>query len=304
MRTYLSLLIAASACCLPAEGALRDRTPPTKPGNFRVTAKTPYSVTLAWTPSTDNSGKFTYLIASTAHYSERYTLPQTATTFTFTKFLHPNNTYTFIIQAKDAAGNASSPVSVSTKLPPDAMIAPTAPLLSATEIGSTYVSLAWTEAQDDGPFVKYDFFINGSLFWDMGTNRTVTVHALFPTTTYTFNVRARDAGNNVSPLSNPVTVTTAPDTTDLIPPTSPGNLTAQSWGEEVHLTWTQSTDNFDPQSNIRYDVYVNGELWEWQFGSGGPSIVFGNPGELNVFEVVAVDTHGNESEPARLELVL
>ena len=32
----------------------RDRTKPTAPKNFRVTAKTSYSISLAWSPSTDN----------------------------------------------------------------------------------------------------------------------------------------------------------------------------------------------------------------------------------------------------------
>jgi chitodextrinase len=304
MKTYLSLFIVACACCLPAEAATRDRTPPTKPGNFRVTAITAGSVTLAWSPSTDNSGNFSYTITSSANLSERYTLPKTATSFTFTKFLHQGNRYTFTIKAVDAAGNSSSTASVSATLPTDTT-PPSAPVLATTEIGSRLVSLAW-EPGDDDPSVNYDFYINTSLFWNLGTNRTVTVNGLIPTTTYTFNVRARDAAGNVSPLSNPVTVTTAPDTTDLIPPTTPGNLTFTVGAscEEGNLTWTQSTDNFAAQKDIRYDVYVNGELFDWQFGSGGPSSVYGNPGESNVFEVIAVDTYGNESEPARLELVL
>jgi len=304
MKTYLSLWVVASMCCVAVHAAGRDRTPPTTPGNFRVTATTAGSVSLAWSPSTDNSGSFSYLITSSANLTERYTLPGTATSFTFTRYLHAGKRYTFSIKAIDAAGNSSSSASVSVTLPTDTT-PPAAPVLAATEIGSTFVTLEWLPGDDDQS-VNYDFYINTSLFWNMGTNRTVTVNALYPNTIYTFNVRARDAAGNVSPLSNPVTVTTAPDTTDLIPPTSPGNLTLTIGAScnEGNLTWTQSTDNFDPQANLRYDVYVNGELFDWQFGSGGPSFVYGNPGELTVFEVVAVDTHGNESEPARLEMVL
>jgi len=302
MKTYLSLLIIAGACCFSA--AARDRTPPTKPGNFRVTETTAGSVSLAWSPSTDDSGNFSYLITSSAHITERYPLPKTATSFTFTKFLQAGNRYTFTIKAVDAAGNSSSTASISAILPTDTT-PPAAPVLAATGIGSTFVTLEWTPGDGDLS-VNYDFYINTSLFWNMGTNRTVTVNALFPNTTYTFNVRARDAAGNVSPLSNPVTATTAPDTTDLIPPTTPGNLTLTIGAScaEGNLTWTQSTDNLAPQKDIRYDIYVNGELFDWQFGSGGPSFVYGNPGELNVFEVIAVDTYGNESEPARLEIML
>jgi hypothetical protein len=81
----------------------------------------------------------------------------------------------------------------------------------------------------------------------------------------------------------------------------PGNLDADTFGDgsgETHLRWSQSTDNFDAQENIRYDVYVNGVLSDILFGSGGRSIVYGNIGELNLMEIVASDTAGNESAPA------
>ena len=37
--------------------------------------------------------------------------------------------------------------------------------------------------------------------------------------------------------------------------------------------WTQSTDDFDAQANIRYDVYVNGRFEDVAFGSGGPRVI-------------------------------
>jgi hypothetical protein len=42
--------------------AARDRKPPTKPTNLRVTSLTAHNVTLAWDPSTDDSGTFSYQI--------------------------------------------------------------------------------------------------------------------------------------------------------------------------------------------------------------------------------------------------
>src|SRR5262245_45345930 len=81
---------------------------------------------------------------------------------------------------------------------------------------------------------------------------------------------------------------------------------AETFGDrstEIDLRWTQSTDDFDAQSNIRYDVYVNGVLKDTVFGSGGPSIFFGLWGE-NLVEVFATDTAGNTSEPAAKVVVL
>jgi chitinase len=53
------------ACCLlrvVSVGFTRDRTPPTTPTNLRVTSLSHKSITLAWDPSTDNSGSFSYSV--------------------------------------------------------------------------------------------------------------------------------------------------------------------------------------------------------------------------------------------------
>lgn len=300
--TFLLLILTA---VLSASAA--DRTPPTKPTNFRVLSKTAYAVTLGWNSSSDNSGSFSYIISSSAHSSEQYLLSKTTRSFTFTRFLAPLGTYTFSIKAKDAAGNTSGTASLTTQLPTDPNAIPAAPLLSATEVAPAAVTLVWVPGEGDGQGLQYDFFINGSLFWNMGTSRGVTVNQLFPNTTYTFNVRARNTANRVSLLSNPVTVTTPPVSTDEEPPSAPSNLVItanQSDCEEVILTWTQSTDNESEPSELRYDVFVNGDYFESQFGTGGPAIVYGVGGFSNAFEVIAVDANGNESAPGRLEALL
>lgn len=60
-RTAAIALVLASAFgarpflgASPAQAA-RNRTPPTRPTNLRVTGTTSYSVALAWNPSTDNN---------------------------------------------------------------------------------------------------------------------------------------------------------------------------------------------------------------------------------------------------------
>jgi len=67
------------------------------------------------------------------------------------------------------------------------------------------------------------------------------------------------------------------------------------------VSWTQSSDDFDAQSNIRYDVYLNGVLQEVRFGSGGESIMYAELGE-NLIEVTATDTAGNTSAPATVTI--
>jgi hypothetical protein len=82
---------------------------------------------------------------------------------------------------------------------------------------------------------------------------------------------------------------------DTTPPSVPANVSAYSFGDlETELSWAQSTDDFDAQANIRYDVYVNGRLEDIVFGSGGPRVVYGDFGE-NLIEVFSTDSAGNRS---------
>jgi len=104
-------------------------------------------------------------------------------------------------------------------------------------------------------------------------------------------------------MSDTVSVTTdASDTADTTPPTTPGNLTDNGMSfqdGETWLFWQQSTDNIDPQSVIRYDVYVNGTLDHTLMGADR-TILYGNPGVFNTYQVIAVDSAGNQSAPATL----
>jgi hypothetical protein len=287
-----------------AASAAVDKKAPSTPDNFRITATTAYTVTVAWNPASDNSGDFNYHLSG-AYGVTAAILPKTATGHTFAG-LYPGNEYWFFIYAKNAAGKVSGQVSVTTRTLLDTTPPWTAPVVSVTEVGSTYAKLSWTPAQDDGPYQFYEVWLNGSLYFNTGKNITsATVQFLKPSTTYTINVRAYDYGNNRSPFSNTVVVTTPPpNPADTSPPTTPANLTADTFGDgstETHLRWTQSTDNFDAQSNIRYDVYVNRVWQDVLFGSGGPSIVYTAFGE-NLIEVTATDTAGNVSAPATIKV--
>src|SRR5688572_21863694 len=103
--------------------AARDRTPPTKPTNLRVTSVTSYNVSLAWNPSTDNSGTFSYRVIVSD--GATYTLPQTQTTFNY--FVAPLGTYSFYVYAVDGSGNRSLRSNTVSATPPPDTTAPTPP---------------------------------------------------------------------------------------------------------------------------------------------------------------------------------
>lgn len=79
-----------------------DTQPPTTPSNFRVSASTVNTISLAWNASTDNRGVTGYRISR----GGTTLATVTGTTYTATG-LQGSSSYTFTIVALDAAGNAS-----------------------------------------------------------------------------------------------------------------------------------------------------------------------------------------------------
>jgi chitodextrinase len=281
-----------------AAAAGPDRKAPTTPGNFRVTAVSPYFAHLAWNASTDNSGTVRYQL--TASDGGSVSLPNGTTTYSW--FLSPGHRYTFTIRAIDPSGNQSGSATTSATLPAD-QTAPTTPTLSVAGIGATHVSLSWTASSEDGPYpVEYTLYVDGAPV-DVGSVTAYTVDGLSPQTTHTFKVEARDFAQNVSPPSNTVTATTtAADANDTTPPTTPANLTTNGMvfqDGETWLFWTASSDNNTPASRLVYRVIVNGVVDHTLTGTTR-TILYVPVGRTSRIDVVAVDEAGNQSAPATI----
>jgi len=296
----------------PGGGGGGTTTPPPSlptPTNFRVTAVTAYTISVAWDPAPANTGDFNYFLSGAYHVTPAV-LPKTATTHTFTA-LGPGNDYWLFLYAKNSAGVASGQVNLGpVRLPRDTTPPWTAPVVSVDEIGANYAHLTWTRAEDDGPYhYSYELWLNGNLLYRSDYPRNTietTLRYLQPNTAYAVQIRTIDIGNNPSPLSAPVNLTTLPpNPNDHTPPTVPSGIWAQSFGDlEIELRWTQSTDDFDVQSNIRYDVYVNGRLEDIVFGAGGPRVIYGTGFGENVIEIFATDTAGNRSAAGTTTIIL
>ncbi|MFI6318837.1 NPCBM/NEW2 domain-containing protein [Nonomuraea sp. NPDC050556] len=109
--------------------------------------------------------------------------------------------------------------------------APTAPA-NLTSNGSTSNSatLSWTASTDNVGVTGYSVY-RGATLAGSTTGTSFTATGLDASSTYTFTVKASDAAENVSPASNPVTVTTAISGT--------GQTAALS-----DLTWAGATTDF------------------------------------------------------------
>jgi chitodextrinase len=292
-----AILLIVAFVSSTAGAARRDRTPPTTPTNLRITATTDTSVSLAWNASSDNSGNFSYRVSERGINEYAVAVPQTRTTLTFTR-LWPERTYTYVVYAVDAAGNRSgNSNTVSYTVPADVTPPTPAPQLTVTAFSPARAGFSWTRSVDNVSQVQYTLYANGIPQVSQFSYEWATLWTLTPAATYEFQVVARDVfGNAVA--GDPVSVT-MPSSTDTTPPTAPTNLTGAEIDNEIHMTWTQSTDDTDPQSQILYEFYLNGVMHpdDDLFGSSG--LVYCR--EASGFTTVvarAVDSSGNRSAPS------
>jgi chitodextrinase len=280
-------------------GARRDRQPPTTPTNLRITATTQTTVTLAWNASTDNSGNFSYRVVHISPFNTyEVGLPQTQTTLTV-RNLWPQTTYSFRVYAIDAASNRSgNSNTVSHTPPPDTVPPSPAPQLTVNPFSPARASFSWSRSTDDVSQVQYSLYVNGVLRFSQFSYEWATIWDLTPSATYDFQVIASDVfGNSVE--GNTVTVT-MPSTTDTTPPSPPTNLAGTMIENEIHMTWTQSTDNSDPQSQIIYEFYLNDDIHSSDdnlFGSSGLAYCREASG-LTTVVARAMDSSGNRSAPS------
>jgi chitodextrinase len=286
-------LVATSATAAP------DSKPPTKPGNLRVTAKTLTSVSLAWNASTDNSGNFSYRVRLWNDPTV-VTLPKTQTSYTWTG-LRPGVQYYFWVEAVDASGNKSTSDLLVVVTVRDTT-APSAPgNLAVGTVTASQVSLSWDASTDDSGIIDlYQVAVSPAEGNVVSTGATsATVVGLAPSTTYTFTVRARDAGWNFSPYSSAVTATTGASA-DTTPPAAVTDLRiGHSASCEIVVRWTQTTDDQDPQSAIRYELFDNG-IFDPNFAhviGVGRWTSYGFEGS-NTWVLYAIDSAGNRSTPS------
>jgi hypothetical protein len=279
--------------------------PPTNfpgPSNLRITGLTSSTVELAWDPSPD-SRSFIYVVRFSGGLNQY--LPQTQTSTIWTDRLTLGQTYSFLVYAVDSAANQSNNSNTVTVTLPSTPTPFTAPAVNVTDIGVRHISLAWL-ATGGTPYIRYLVYKDGVLLTPQPTYKLAdTYYLLAPATTYTFTIQARDKTNNLSPPSDIVVTTKPSNPNDVTPPTMPANLTAFHYeGDlEMSLSWTPSVDDFDAQSVIRYDVYVNGVLEDILIGKSFLQTVYGVFG-TNTVTVIAIDTAGNQSTAATITVII
>jgi len=181
-----------------------DTQAPSAPTGLAAPGLTDRTVTLSWSPSSDNVGVTGY----TVYRGGTQVGTPAGTGFTDTG-LSPSTLYSYTVKARDAAGNASAAsgtLTVTTQ-PPDTTPPSTPTGLASPSQTSSSVSLTWTASTDNYGVAGYSVYRNGTqVAAPAGAAYTDT--GLSPSTLYSYTVKARDAAGNLSAASAALGVTT------------------------------------------------------------------------------------------------
>jgi chitodextrinase len=222
----------AGGLSAPTATAFRtpDATTPGRPVNLLASNFTPTSARLTWAapPTTGVTGYRISLNGATA-------IPVTTLSHTFSG-LSQGSTYSVEVKAEDAQGKVSKPASLTFNL--HDVTAPSQPGTPVPiHIGGSVATLAWTKSTDNIAVVGYKVSLDGaspSTVEDLNH----TFRNLQANTTYSVDVRAFDAANNLSDAALTTFKTEADDTSLM-----PGNLrvTANA-NNKVKIEWDVPTD--------------------------------------------------------------
>jgi chitodextrinase len=151
------------------------------------------------------------------------------------------------------------------------------------------ITIAWNASTDNSG--KIHAYIAGGIYHS-GTSTTKTFTGLVPNWTQTYRVQAMDPSGNVSALSEPVTATTAPDTTA---PTTPTNLRVTGTDiSKVSLAWDRSSDRWAFRYEVLMDGQVAGSASHPYIGTPSTTLRKLPPGS-HAFQIRARDFAGNIS---------
>jgi fibronectin type 3 domain-containing protein len=174
-----------------------DTSPPIAPTNLTATAASTAQVDLAWTASTDNVGVTGYTVVRNGAPLTRLG-PQTSFSDTT---VAASTTYTYTLQAEDAAGNRSPASNAATVTTPAAPVAPASPTNLGATPGNAQVSLSWTASSGASSYTVKRGTASGGPYAAVATGLTATSFTdttVVNGTTYFYVVTATNAAGESS----------------------------------------------------------------------------------------------------------
>ena len=204
--SYVKVLVDLQVVCTPSQPTVT--LSPVSQSSSKIEALT-YNVAITNNDSGCGSTTFTPAVSGTGltgtfSSSQIALLPSQSTNVSLSVLPSVDGTTPFTVAIKDldAKNPAHNDVNVSGQIAIDST-PPQTPVLSGTVSTRGAATLSWTTATDNVGVIGYDVLRNGVLI----TTVTGTTYTDKPATgTYTYTVRARDAAQNVSAVSNGVTL--------------------------------------------------------------------------------------------------
>ena len=180
-----------------------DTEAPTQPMDVIASNETTTTIDINWTASSDNIEVTGYNI-----YVDDVLRFQTSTESAQITGLTPTTSYAIQVEARDLINNKSEKSTVINPSTTSDTTAPSVPTnIIATNISGSAFKVNWDAATDDTAVTEYRVFVDGA-FEASTTDVTYTVSGLTVTTTYEVKISAKDAANNESAQSEPLSVTT------------------------------------------------------------------------------------------------
>ncbi len=206
-----------------------DSQPPSMPTNPQANAVSGTQVDLSWIASSDNVGVNGYGI-----YRDGTLLDSVggSTTTYQDAAVTPGTSYSYTVDAVDAAGNRSAlsvVAGVTTPSTPDTTPPSTPSNLAATPPSNSQVDLSWNASIDDTGVTGYTIYRDGAQLATVdGSTTSYQDNTVVASTGYSYTVDAYDGAGNHSAQSTAADVTT---------PAVPSSATIQP----VADTWVSAT---------------------------------------------------------------
>lgn len=289
-----------------------DTESPTSPTGLTASNITTTSFDVSWVHSTDNVGVDHYEIYINGTLNSTTTSNQTNI-----QSLTENTVYSIVIIAKDAAGNASSPVSISISTLNDD--SDNGSLCSGTDLNGDYTYEV--TANNDKTYITFSpsrggvanstlivyyagseseghpgYFMSTDTPYETSINEGNDIHFYF-----TYNIPEGGERNTVNNAHLENTFNCegddGGDDNDIIAPTSPSNLTASNITTNAFtVTWGASSDNVGV---IGYDVKLDGSVLSTITSTSYSFTQLTDDTQYSV-EIVAKDAAGNSSSSSIL----
>lgn len=255
---------------------LIDREPPSAPLNPQYSNDTGTTLKLKWDASSDDIGVTGYNI-----YTDKTpeAIATSATPEVIVEKLRPVTTYTFYIEAIDAAGNKSprTPIQVD-RVPPATPV-----FFYASDQTSDFPTLNWSAATDDIAVTGYELVVDNNHDKKIelpSTQFSARLEGMDSTLEHPFSLRAFDAAGN---YSSPIEFNLQPNR-----PNEPTSLKGTAISNNgVVFDWFKGPDNRTVKYAVKTNTGIDQEITSTQISVTSKSKV--------TIQVQAIDKDGVKS---------